>query len=405
MKIVAVTPWVPTTRRPRARGLLKILSKSHDIHIICLAWGDDEEREAHEIDFATVDVLRASKLRALAGLGMALFTGQSLQQAYVSSTKIRKLIVERAEELSPDLLYFNVIRTAHLVRELKSLDAIRLLDMDETRSNYYDLLSKSSPSVFWRIIGRFEKRRMRRAEAVAREDYDAILVSSPIDQQESKQTFLVRSPVDESVYSNQNTFRHSIACNKVVFVGRLSYYANAEAIFWFADKVWPLVLKSQPNALLDIVGESPSAAIQSLASSSITVHGKVPEVASYYQSANVSVVPVRFATGAQMKLIESMIIGTPTVVTSIVQLGLGVIDGIHTNVPEGNEDAWSSAVISLLENSKLSTENSTNAMSWVEENYSESAIASTLERAIRNAKCDNKHLLSNRDETTSMEIE
>ncbi len=386
MKILAIAPWVPTTRRPRARGLLKILAQKHELHLICLAWDDDEAVEAESIDFATVDVVRVSKLRGLAGVAFALFTGASLQQAYVSSNSVRKIIRKRAEEISPDVLYFNVIRSAHLVREVKHLNALRVLDMDETRSNYYKLISSSSSNYIWRIIAKLECRRMQHAEKLAAEEYDKILVSSPMDRRDFAATFLVRSPVDASVYSHAENAIVDAPNGRVVFVGRLSYYANVEAIIWFARKVWPLVVQAKPNAFLDIVGENPSKTIKLLASSTITVHGKVSEVAPFYRSANLSVVPVRYATGAQMKLIESMMIGTPTVVTSIVQRGLGVASGVHTCVPDGNERVWAANIVSLLENRKKSLDLSLEAQAWARQNYSEMAISSALEHAIQTTK-------------------
>ena len=47
---------------------------------------------------------------------------------------------------------------------------------------------------------------------------------------------------------------------RLVFTGTLGYPPNSEGIAWFADNVWPEVLRAVPDAQLDIVGRAPPRA-------------------------------------------------------------------------------------------------------------------------------------------------
>ncbi|MBD8535933.1 glycosyltransferase family 4 protein [Plantibacter sp. CFBP 13570] len=257
-----------------------------------------------------------------------------------------------------------------------------ILDIDERRSDYYGLLAAESKSRLWRLISRIEKPRMRRAEVQAMDRYETVIVSSPDDRVKLPDTTLVRSPTLQAISSQSSLVARKGYRHGVVFVGRLSYYANIEAIEWFALRVWPLVRAREPEAILTIVGEDPPESLKRLADESIVVTGRVERVAPYYQSALVSVVPVEYATGAQMKLIESMQLGAASIITPRVATGMGLLNGTHALVIERDPAAWATAVFSLLRDHRKTDQLRMAAAHWVKENYSDDAILSSISRIV-----------------------
>jgi sugar transferase (PEP-CTERM/EpsH1 system associated) len=110
----------------------------------------------------------------------------------------------------------------------------------------------------------------------------------------------------------------------VVFCGVMNYAPNEEGVVWFAREVWPLVIARVSNARFEIVGASPTRALQALAATmpSVTIVGAVPDVAPYLWKAAVSVAPLLTARGVQNKVLEAVAAGLPTVVTPVVAEGL-----------------------------------------------------------------------------------
>ena len=111
---------------------------------------------------------------------------------------------------------------------------------------------------------------------------------------------------------------------RVVFTGVMNYVPNADAAVWLARDIWPIVRGMRPDARLDIVGASPSPAVQALDDQSmgVTVTGSVPDVRPYLWRAHAAVAPLRVARGVQNKVLEAAAAGLPCVVTPSVSAGL-----------------------------------------------------------------------------------
>jgi glycosyltransferase involved in cell wall biosynthesis len=100
----------------------------------------------------------------------------------------------------------------------------------------------------------------------------------------------------------------------------------------------PLVRDHIPDAHLWLVGSNPTATVQALASSNVTVTGYVSDerLEEFYRTARVAVVPLRFGAGVKSKVIEAMHQGLPLVTTPTGAQGL---DGIEALLPVSAEPA------------------------------------------------------------------
>jgi glycosyltransferase involved in cell wall biosynthesis len=118
---------------------------------------------------------------------------------------------------------------------------------------------------------------------------------------------------------------------------------------WFADKVWPLVRTQRPDAKFLVIGATPTAAIRRLASaeSGIEVTGSVPEVTPHLAKCAVAVAPIHVARGLQNKVLESLSLGLPTVVTSAVAEGLPAVTLTGCRVAD-EAGAFARHVVELL---------------------------------------------------------
>lgn len=378
MKVLVVTPWVPTTRRPRSLQFIKMLSAEHEVRVISAAWSADEESEAASIG-APTETVRMAKATAVLRVLVAVIIGKSLQQAFVDSSRFRRRLVKVESDFDPDIVVFNVLRSAHLVTSLRNNRSMRILDLDEFRSKYYAQVRLQSTSLARRVVATVEAKRMTRAEDRAVQAFDRCLVSSPRDLRPSNDRIrLVRSAhlLPDGVVSEVTRTR-----GEILFVGRMSYSANEEAMLWFARVVWPTVSAQHPSASLLIVGEGPSKAIRRLASERVQVVGKVPSVDPYFRRAAITIVPITMATGVQMKLIEGLASGTPTIATPLVAELAGAVPGRDCLVASSPSE-WASAVHELLENPGSAAALASRGRTWLDEHHSPEAVAAQLRRAL-----------------------
>ncbi len=294
----------------------------------------------------------------------------------MGSRALRRLLVGIGEAQSFDLAYLNVIRSAQLVDVVAATRTI--VDLDEFRSAYYAQVAERSASPLSRVVGRIEAPRMRRAEAQIIERVDRYLVSSPVDVVPGdERARLVRSPHQmPEVGDRQSDHR-----DEMIFVGRMSYSANVEAVEWFANKVWPDLARRRPEMTWSVVGADPVRSIRALSSQGIAVTGRVPSVAEFYRRCAVAIVPVTLATGVQMKLIEALYIGAPVVASRLAADQAGVVDGVHCLTADTPEE-WVSAVERVLSDPVAAAHVARSGQAWARANYESGVISAALDAVI-----------------------
>lgn len=116
--------------------------------------------------------------------------------------------------------------------------------------------------------------------------------------------------------------------NRIVFIGAMAYYPNAEAAASFARSIWPLVRERFPDLRFTIAGSNPLPPLLALRElPGVEVTGTVPDVRPYYQEALAAIVPLRTGGGTRLKILEAMAAGVPVISTPLGAEGLSVQPG------------------------------------------------------------------------------
>ena len=102
----------------------------------------------------------------------------------------------------------------------------------------------------------------------------------------------------------------------IVFTGAMDYWANVDAVTWFATEVFRSVRDRIPATQFYIVGARPTPEVQKLATiPGVVVTGSVMDIRPYLAHAALAVAPLRIARGIQNKVLEAMAMAKPTVVS------------------------------------------------------------------------------------------
>jgi hypothetical protein len=137
--------------------------------------------------------------------------------------------------------------------------------------------------------------------------------------------------------------------NLVVFVGRMDYFPNQQAVIGFCSDVLPRIAARRPGIQFQIVGADPSREILDLGKlPNVSVTGSVPDVRPYVTRAALTVAPLQIARGTQNKILESMAMGVPVVCSVRASGGVDAVPGEHL-LTAGTAEEQVAAIDSLLD--------------------------------------------------------
>ena len=109
----------------------------------------------------------------------------------------------------------------------------------------------------------------------------------------------------------------------LVFTGAMDYWANVDAVSWFAREVFPTIAERVPSAQFYIVGARPTQAVSQLGNlPGVSVTGGVRDIRPYLAHAKAAVAPLRIARGIQNKVLEAIAMGQMVLATSAALEGL-----------------------------------------------------------------------------------
>lgn len=189
--------------------------------------------------------------------------------------------------------------------------------------------SASAAALPRRLYARFTAAKLERDEARILNTADGHIVCSQREQEllsrqaPESRIAVIENGVDAEFFSSPPL--PEVHRNRLVFVGSMSYHANADAAMWFAREVWPGLHQRFQGWTLTLVGSDPGEAVRALAGiAGVEVTGTVPDVRPYYQTAFAAVVPLRTGGGTRLKILEALAAGVPVISTAEGAEGLAV---------------------------------------------------------------------------------
>lgn len=165
----------------------------------------------------------------------------------------------------------------------------------------------------------------------------------------------------------------------LVFAGAMSRYANASAMLFFAEKIWPELKRLRPEVTIDVVGGNPPERLRALAArdKNFRVHGFVPDVRPFIRRAAVYVCPITDGGGTKLKILDALAMGKAIVAHPVACEGISVSPGLNV-IFARNAHEFSMEIATLLDDAQLRARLSFAARSLVEKSYSYSVIGKML---------------------------
>lgn len=152
--------------------------------------------------------------------------------------------------------------------------------------------------------------------------------------------------------------RHS-----AVFWGRLGFGPNLQALRWFCDSVWPLVLASAPDARFSILGSDPPQEVQRWdGRTGIRVVPNLEDLRPAISEHELAVLPFVSGGGIKNKLLEAAAMERAIVTTTRALAGLRSAPPVET---ADTAQAFAAAMIGLWNDPARQQEMGLAARRWV----------------------------------------
>jgi succinoglycan biosynthesis protein ExoO len=130
---------------------------------------------------------------------------------------------------------------------------------------------------------------------------------------------------------------------RLLFVGSANAF-NVAGLRWFLAEVWPRIRTALPEAALEVCGSIAHAF--PAAPAGVVFRGGVPDLAPHYAAAAVVIVPLRQATGLNIKLAEAAAHGRAIVATPVTLEGAPFLRDAVTTADSAPD--FAAAVLALL---------------------------------------------------------
>jgi sugar transferase (PEP-CTERM/EpsH1 system associated) len=317
----------------RSFHFLRELAKQHEIYLGSFVDDPDDWAHAEVLQAYCREVFlrplqpRTAKLKSLRGL----FSAQALSVPYYFDAAMRDWVLRTVAEQGIERVLIFSSPMAQYVADLPNVKWLAdFVDVDSDKWRQY-AENKSWP-MNW--IYRREARCLLSFETAMAQRADHTVFVSAAEAQlfrrlapgVADKVGFVTNGVDSAHFDPDLSYPSPFSADQlpVVFVGAMDYWANVDAVCWFAQQVWPAAAARQAAARFYIVGSKPDKAVQRLAEqdNSIIVTGRVDDVRDYVAHAALIVAPLRIARGIQNKVLEALAMSKPIVASSMAMEGL-----------------------------------------------------------------------------------
>ncbi|GCE31091.1 glycosyl transferase [Dictyobacter alpinus] len=392
MRILFVTPYIPSSSCIRSFNLIKALSKEHDISLVSWLVDQHELKLVKEIEnyCTSIDLVTHSRRQAYTNCLRALvaelaFTRERmpLQLAYYQSDIFVRCLKEVIRRQRIELIHGEQMRMVPSLKALRKESKLPIVyDAVDCSSWPLEHTMDLSGHPLKRLFIASELRKMRDTEQHGLKHFDQLVTTNAADRDRLRQLLgptykvaAISNGVDVDYFTRQ--MPHSTTCS-LVFYAELDSFPNTQALLYFREHILPLVWQEKPETTLTIVGANPPPAVKALESDPrIVVTSDVADVRPYLENATVALAPFLVATDIQFNILVAMAMALPLVTTTRCSQALRAIPGRHLMAVEGPY-AYAEAILTLLNYPYLTRTLGGRGRQFVVDHYSWTSTSRTL---------------------------
>lgn len=313
--------------------LIERVADRHEVDVLSVARPTDDvdaAKQALRIRGVGIEVVMERSPSPLR-LGWALMQGASF---YVERHRSRAFAAALDRALATreyDLIQCEFPYTGQYRLGRSRTRAAWVLDAHNIEHHLSRRLGEIGDHTAYSVYARRETRARRRAEIAICRSMDAVVTVSAADR--AALTSVVPGSDVVVVPNGVDVTRVTPGGDESarpggLFVGKLDYRPNVDALRWFATSVLPAVRREIDDFELTVAGSGHPGGVASLHSMpGVTIVGQVDDVQPYLRSSWLVLVPIRAGSGTRLKILEALAAGKAVVTTTIGVEGLDALPG------------------------------------------------------------------------------
>ncbi len=318
----------------RSFNILKALSEEFDVYLGSFVDDPFDWQYAETLNDYCVQtkLLNQNKLWCkIKGL-TAFLSGKPISLPYYGSGEMQRWVDQTLADVGMKNVFIYSSVMAQFTESHQHLSLNEVVDFVDVDSDKWRQYAEGKRGLSSWIYSREYRTLQRFENSVAARAQHSLFVSGPeaelfkkqVDSSLHERISGMLNGVDTAFFDPQApTEPDKMDGVDVVFTGAMDYWANVDAVLWFAKHVWPLVRQSLPTASFYVVGGNPTSEVSALdGKHGIVVTGRVKDVRPYIRDAKVTVAPLQIARGIQNKVIEALSMAKPVIATTMAIEGI-----------------------------------------------------------------------------------
>ena len=184
---------------------------------------------------------------------------------------------------------------------------------------------------------------------------------------------LSKCPTETKTFSERQHF---------MTIGNFRHAPNWDVVLYL-QQIWPLIRKQLPQAELHIYGSYPPPKATALHNPKTGFHikGWAEDAFTVMEDSRICLAPIRFGAGIKGKLLDAMIMQTPSITTSLGS------EGMHNNEPWGGAvkddiDAFVEAAVKLYNDEEAWVQAQKNGTALLHAHYDAKVLGKSLIKKI-----------------------
>lgn len=330
MEILYIAPSIPNNfSRVRTMNLLKSF-KANGCKVTVVALCIDKRELEYLKDFSDdIIVVRGSKFISYINCFISLFLPIPLQNAYVYSFKLHRLLSKLSKE-KYDLVYIKRLRMAGYAKHFNK-DRV-FIDLTDSLTKYYDRVRKYSKGIA-KIVNTEEYFKHLKYEIEIVRKYNTVICSSNdklyLEKKHNVKLDNMRviyNTIDTSVWYNKD-IKSKKNRKKIVFSGVMDYMPNILAAEFIINEIMP---KLPLDYSITFVGKNVPLELKKYESSRIHFTGFVKNMKKELEKYDIYLCPILAGSGVKNKILQASLVGLPIIVN---HLGIeGIKEGFENYV-------------------------------------------------------------------------
>lgn len=262
------------------------------------------------------------RLNIIFNLFKGLFNKLPFQVSYFYSRKVKNKILQEINSNKPDLIICQLIRMAEYVKEINDIPKI----IDYVDAISFGLEGRIKKENFlMRMIIKNEYKRVLKYELELSNKFDAQLITTErdyikINLHDKEKLHIIPIGIDNEYFTPSS--QHLKKEYDLLFVGNMEYPPNEDAALYIIKEILPLLKNDFINIKICIAGSSPTKKLLKYRSNEVIITGWVDDIKGVYRRSKIFIAPMRLGSGVQIKLLQALAIGIPSITTDLSFQGL-----------------------------------------------------------------------------------